>query len=1505
MPTPEEKILNQLQGAPRINPASARLFTDWTLEPGDVVTVRSTEGDSVRNYQLPIYSMDFNWNGSPMMEISSSGNPEREPLPELVRKEYAEATSSRGMGRRIADVEEEVQQQYQTWQTKTDKLIGDYAKVTGVKLDAEGNVVYEDEEQTIPVFDPTSPYSLYAKHEVTAQNIVNYVGLTGIQFDTHGNPIYKQAKDAQGNPIYDAQGNPVYETDSQGNLIPDLDAADGHSMYSQISQSIDSIDSVVSGHTGAITRIEQKADRVISEVTAARNGETTLSSRIAQLATEITSKVSQTDLNTTLTGYVTTTAFGTTIGALKDENGNITGASVATLINSQNQGVVKISADMIELDGDIIAGYLEGGTLNVNELDADEIVVGSLSFSTIIDGEAAEVVPSFESLTIGNSPATPKVIDYFSTKSAVTAITYADFPHYHTVSFDNATGQITIGGVTATAPGPFDLTRTTWYQNQISAAEVTGRESVTVSSFTWNQINVSDNPNKPHGKYYSISGQIQLGYQTGVDGQDNPIYTNIGNPIGTLPQEITGVYNTGWENGSDSVTLNDHGWSSTNQRTISTVGRHTEEQSVTVSVSGVWDTQESSGKKKKKAMAVYRILSAPAGTTPTDGNTLFTTSPVMSFQTYTNANHVLTAQLKAGNKLLASVAYDTTGIINYGRSLVSIDPLSTWNGGTLLVQTTGRTDADGTVNQSTRTITLSQGTESLSDAVFTVPVLDGNNTPTGFSVVVDASDLVTDSTKIDVLKGQWVYNASTQESTKITFSPSGGSGSAQELTLTMGERTATWTTTHKKRIDVYDTNPTTGASVRTGVSFEVDASGQYYLGKSTVGLSDTGWDENGSRTIRTSGRTDASGTESNASRTIQISVPSSDFSITSSYDSQSSKVVITATAVAKEGDTTVATGTSADVERAISVSSITLGKSFSRSSAGGQPLSHSGSVSISRSNGGVVSFGTISTVTAEVTSCSVPITLQTPSASFNWDSTNHVYTYTTSASVAVDGTNDALTRSVAGTLTPTDAINHGRTLVSLNDMTWNPITGSSYPASQTISAKTSGRTNTSGVAQEITKTLDVDPYLTYDGTNIYAWIRAGSGHTYISQVSGTISVTGASVTSSQVAYNKTNRTARGQVTGTISGTVNNTTFSKTFTLNNVNFDWAYQDGLDGKAYSERDYEFEDSSTGWSDEYPLNLREVYQKGVEHATPVFEPVARYVWAESNNGAIKFYKNSTGSTRWGTLEANTRVWLMQENAVNGRYYVKFESYNSGSGSFSEYLGYIPTQFVHDAMKSGLLPGGGWKEKPDEETTMYICDSSGNYVTVYSSNSINSSVVGQLYPNTEVTCLSVSNDWAHIRVVSNGYSVKCYVQYSIHLQSTETSPSKYGSARGWVKTPQVITIMGYQIEEIRHSSGIYSSPLNVKMSNIRDNSMREYTSTATQSTTYENIATSGDPGDFLNLVNTSSGLKYYAWHNSTTYSGDVGHKVKITVSYSDNNTETVWISILSKATNNYNYIN
>ena len=58
---------------------------------------------------------------------------------------------------------------------------------------------------------------------------------------------------------------------------------------------------------------------------------------------------------------------------------------------------------------------------------------------------------------------------YLTTATADASVVASDLPHYHTVSFSN--GQFTLGGVTDTAPGPFDVTATTWYKNQIAAAK--------------------------------------------------------------------------------------------------------------------------------------------------------------------------------------------------------------------------------------------------------------------------------------------------------------------------------------------------------------------------------------------------------------------------------------------------------------------------------------------------------------------------------------------------------------------------------------------------------------------------------------------------------------------------------------------------------------------------------------------------------------------------------------------------------------------------------------------------------------------------------------------------------------------------------------------------------------------------------------------------------------------------------------------------------------------------
>lgn len=69
-------IYSALASAPTIHPANADLFTDWTLQGGDIVIVHS---DNVP-YQVPVYSMQLKWTGKPKVSIQSSGN---EQLPSI------------------------------------------------------------------------------------------------------------------------------------------------------------------------------------------------------------------------------------------------------------------------------------------------------------------------------------------------------------------------------------------------------------------------------------------------------------------------------------------------------------------------------------------------------------------------------------------------------------------------------------------------------------------------------------------------------------------------------------------------------------------------------------------------------------------------------------------------------------------------------------------------------------------------------------------------------------------------------------------------------------------------------------------------------------------------------------------------------------------------------------------------------------------------------------------------------------------------------------------------------------------------------------------------------------------------------------------------------------------------------------------------------------------------------------------------------------------------------
>lgn len=92
-------IYNRLASFKSFNPSSVDLFSDWTVQAGDIVTVKS--GDE--SYSLPVYSATTNWLGSPKVTLESTGNETREPISELKRQQFSAGRSRYGTGRTVAN----------------------------------------------------------------------------------------------------------------------------------------------------------------------------------------------------------------------------------------------------------------------------------------------------------------------------------------------------------------------------------------------------------------------------------------------------------------------------------------------------------------------------------------------------------------------------------------------------------------------------------------------------------------------------------------------------------------------------------------------------------------------------------------------------------------------------------------------------------------------------------------------------------------------------------------------------------------------------------------------------------------------------------------------------------------------------------------------------------------------------------------------------------------------------------------------------------------------------------------------------------------------------------------------------------------------------------------------------------------------------------------------------------------------------------------------------------
>ena len=81
--TAKQNIYDRLANAPVFHPSSADLFTDWTLQGGDVVRINSGSD----SYDVPVYGLRIKWNGVSKVSIQSSGNETRDSVDVMAQRQ--------------------------------------------------------------------------------------------------------------------------------------------------------------------------------------------------------------------------------------------------------------------------------------------------------------------------------------------------------------------------------------------------------------------------------------------------------------------------------------------------------------------------------------------------------------------------------------------------------------------------------------------------------------------------------------------------------------------------------------------------------------------------------------------------------------------------------------------------------------------------------------------------------------------------------------------------------------------------------------------------------------------------------------------------------------------------------------------------------------------------------------------------------------------------------------------------------------------------------------------------------------------------------------------------------------------------------------------------------------------------------------------------------------------------------------------------------------------------
>lgn len=362
-------LYERLNGVLSYRPLSANTFTDWSMEAGDVVTV--IRGDE--EYDVPVHNSSLVWKGKQQISIESTGAKKRDPIARSSAKKYG-----RG-GAAVRNSEYIFKEMY-----SEDGYLHSYVLMTASVLRTEftasisgtSEYLYSFIEQTassIRADVGNTASGLYSEIVQTAEEIMSSVYASNSEIYSTIDQTASGIRTEVGNAVSGLHTEIVQTSESIMSSV----TASNSQIYSTIEQTASSIRTDVGNAvSGLHSEIVQTSESIMSSVSASNSQ---IYSTIEQTASSISSTVSS--VTSDLQSQITQTA--NTVGMVVSgtgSNAQIKPAAIQASINSAT-GTSKIvlSADNIVLDGDAVASALYGKSVTADFLGAETFqIIGDL-----------------------------------------------------------------------------------------------------------------------------------------------------------------------------------------------------------------------------------------------------------------------------------------------------------------------------------------------------------------------------------------------------------------------------------------------------------------------------------------------------------------------------------------------------------------------------------------------------------------------------------------------------------------------------------------------------------------------------------------------------------------------------------------------------------------------------------------------------------------------------------------------------------------------------------------------------------------------------------------------------------------------------------------------------------------------------------------------------------------------------------------------------------------------